>query len=115
MSRFDFCNINLATNLPFHHRDARSLELGLLRKVLGTQQIRNRHIFEPSMTQTSRKRKARMTSTHFCPLFALFLRQVVEDIGSSSRDVRLMQPSIILYFTLAPDTQICMKRDRHQT
>ena len=105
MSSFDFCNINLATNLLLHHRDARSLEIGLVRKVLGTQQIRNRDIFEPSMAQSSRERKARMASTHLCPLFGLFLRQVVKDIGNSGRDVRLMQPSVILYFTLNLGTQ----------
>lgn len=105
MPSIDFSDINLTTNLPFHHRDTRSLELWLMRKVLGTEQIRNWHVFKPSMTQTSRKRRARMTSTHLCPLFALFLRQVVEDIGSSNRDICLMQPSLVLYPTLAPGTQ----------
>lgn len=90
MSRLDFCNINGTTDLPFHHRDARSLELWFLGKVLGAQQIRNRHIFEPSMTQTSRERRARMTTTHLCPLFGLFLRQVVKDMRNSRRDVCLM-------------------------
>lgn len=116
MPGLDFRHVNLATNLSFHHCDARSLELGLLRKVFGAEQVRNRHVLEPGMAETGGKRRAGMTSAHLCPPFALFLRQVVEDVGGGNGDVCLVQPSIVLHLQVSPRRTLvdCIKGHRHQ-